>query len=175
MLETERCIIREYQPEDFDALYEIFSDAETMAHYPHPFSKEEVQGWMQRNYDRYKTFGFGLWAVVLKETNEVIGDVGITMQMINGTIKPEVGYHINKKYWRQGLAKECSHEVLRWVFESTPFQEIYSYMKYTNVGSFSTAEGNGFKCIEQYADPVNEYTKVYLLTREEWIAQNAQK
>lgn len=46
---------------------------------------------------QYKIFGFGLWAVVLKETDEVIGDCGLTMQIINGQIKPEIGYHIRKR------------------------------------------------------------------------------
>lgn len=33
---------------------------------------------------RYESEGFGLWAVVLKETGEMIGDCGITMQNIHG-------------------------------------------------------------------------------------------
>ena len=32
MIETERLLLREYTPDDFDALYEIVSDPETMAH-----------------------------------------------------------------------------------------------------------------------------------------------
>ncbi|MDO4483832.1 MAG: GNAT family N-acetyltransferase [Clostridia bacterium] len=104
ILETPRLLLREFLPEDHAALCEIFCDAETMAHYPHPFSEEEVQMWIDRNLDRYETYGSGLWAVVRRDTGEVIGDCGLTMQMIHGRLKPEVGFHINKKYWRQGYA-----------------------------------------------------------------------
>ena len=36
-LQTDRLILREYTLDDFDALYEIMSDADTMQHYPAPF------------------------------------------------------------------------------------------------------------------------------------------
>lgn len=38
----------------------------------------------------------------LKDTGELIGDCGVTMQNINGQIKPEIGYHIRKDYQRKG-------------------------------------------------------------------------
>ena len=34
MIETKRLLLREYTRDDFDSLYEIMSDAETMQHYP---------------------------------------------------------------------------------------------------------------------------------------------
>jgi len=44
MIQTERLILREYKESDFDALYEIVSDAETMQHYPTPFDEERTRG-----------------------------------------------------------------------------------------------------------------------------------
>ena len=61
-IETNRLILREMSPADFDALYAILSDAETMQHYPTPFDAEKVHGWIARNMERYRTDGFGLWA-----------------------------------------------------------------------------------------------------------------
>ena len=43
-------------------------------------------------------YGFGLWAVVLKETGAFIGDCGIFIQNIDGEMLPEIGYHIHKRY-----------------------------------------------------------------------------
>jgi len=51
-METERLILREYTPQDFDALYEIMSDAETMKHYPAPFDEERTRGWIQWNLEK---------------------------------------------------------------------------------------------------------------------------
>jgi len=49
-----------------------------------------------------------MWAVCLKETDEMIGDCGLTMQLIGGEIKPEIGYHIRADKQRNGFAKEAS-------------------------------------------------------------------
>lgn len=105
ILETERLILREYVADDFDAIFEILSDPETMQHYPSPFDEDKTRNWINWNLDNYKKYGFGLWAVVLKETREFIGDCGITIQNIDGEMLPEIGYHIHKKYWRKGICK----------------------------------------------------------------------
>ena len=42
------------------------------------------------------------------------------------------------------------------------------YMKYTNVGSYTVAQKNGMKLVEEYEDPVNTISKAYAITREEW-------
>ena len=107
IIETERLILREYTTDDFAALYEIMSDPETMQHYPAPFDEEKTRGWIKWNLENYEKYGFGLWAVVLKETGEFIGDCGITIQNIDGELLPEIGYHIHKKYWRRGFAKKA--------------------------------------------------------------------
>lgn len=167
-LETERLILRELTMDDFDDLYEILSDREAMEHYPKPFDRDKVQNWIEWNIENYKVFGFGLFAVVLKENNKMIGDCGITMQNIHGKIKPEIGYHINKKYQNHGYATEAAIECKNFIFTNTPFNTVYTYMKYTNVGSYSAAIKNGMKLIEEFKDPVNTKTKVYAITREEW-------
>lgn len=168
VLETDRLILREYAAEDFDALFEIVSDIETMQHYPSPFDEDKTRSWIQWNLDNYKKYGFGLWAVVLKETGEFIGDCGITIQDIDGELLPEIGYHIHKKYWRKGFAKEAARAVRDWVFLNTQYDTIYSYMKYTNIGSYSTALANGMKKVKEYPDPKNTISYAYAITREDW-------
>ena len=168
VIETERLILREYTTDDFDALFEIMSDAETMQHYPAPFDEERTKGWINWNLDNYKKCGFGLWAVVLKETGCFIGDCGLTIQNIDGEQLPEIGYHINKKYWRRGFAKEAARACRDWAFSNTKYDIIYSYMKYTNVGSYSTAIANGMKKVKEYTDEKNKISYAYAITRQEW-------
>ena len=94
VIETERLLLREMNDDDFHALYKVLADSEIMQHYPYAFDENRVRNWIARNIERYRVFGFGLWAVCLKETGEMIGDCGLTMQLIGGQIKPEIGYHI---------------------------------------------------------------------------------
>ena len=166
--ETERLRLREMTMEDFDALNAVLGDPEIMRHYPWTFDEQRVRDWIQRNMDRYRIFGFGLWAVCLRETGEMIGDCGLTMQLIGGVIKPEIGYHIRRDMQRRGYATEAACAVRDWAFEHTPFREVYSYMKYTNEPSARSAQAWGCHFVEEFEDDVNERTKVYMITRDEW-------
>lgn len=170
MIETSRLILREMNMDDYDALYEVLADSDIMLHYPYTFDEKRVRGWIERNMQRYRIFGFGLWAVCLKESGEMIGDCGLTMQNIGGMIKPEIGYHIRGDCQRKGYAKEAASAVRDWTFQNTPFQEIYSYMKYTNEPSAKTAMSWGCHLVDEFADEVNEVTKVFMITKEEWKA-----
>jgi len=165
---TERLFLREMSMDDYDALYAVLADSDIMQHYPYSFDEKRVRDWIDRNVQRYRTFGFGLWSVCLKETGEMIGDCGLTMQNIGGVIKPEIGYHIRHDMQRKGFAKEAAVCVRDWTFENLPFGEIYSYMKYTNEPSARSAMSWGCKFAYEFEDDVNEITKVFCITREDW-------
>lgn len=168
LLETERLFLREMNESDYDALYEVLKDSDIRQHYPYTFDETRVRGWISRNIERYQIFGFGRWAVCLKESGEMIGDCGLTMQLIGGQIKPEIGYNIRKDQRRKGYAKEAAIAVRDWTFENTTFNVIYSYMKCTNIPSYSTAISYGCHQVDEYEDEENEVTKVFAITREEW-------
>lgn len=160
--------MREFTLNDFNALYEIMSDVETMQHYPKPFDEQRVKGWIEWNLRNYRQYGFGLWAVVLKETGELIGDCGLTIQSIDGVLLPEIGYHIHKKDWRKGYGSEAAKAVRDWAFTHTKYNCLYSYMKHTNVASYSTAQAIGMKKVKEYPDVNNGISYAYAITRQEW-------
>ena len=168
IVETKRLMLREFSPDDFEALYTVLGDSDIMQHYPYTFDAGRVERWITRNLERYQKDGFGLWAVVLKESGEVIGDCGLTMQSINGRIKPEIGYHIAKAHQRQGYAKEAALACRDWTFENTPFNWVYSYMKKSNIPSSATARANGMRLVDEFTDNEGEQTVVYAITRKEW-------
>lgn len=174
-LETKRLFLREMNPSDYDALFAVLADSDNMQHYPYCFDEQRVSNWIDRNLKRYQIFGFGLWAVCLKESGEMIGDCGLTMQMIDDEIKPEIGYHIRRDMQRNGYAKEATIAVKDWTFEHTPFNQIFSYMKYTNVASAKTAESYGCSLVEEFEDEINERTKVFSITRAEWSKKRKTK
>ena len=171
VIETERLLLREMTDDDFLALYKVLSNSDIMQHYPYVFDEDRVKGWIERNIQRYMALGFGLWAVCLKQTGEVIGDCGLTMQLINGEIKPEIGYHIIADKQRQGYAKEAAIAVRDWTFNNTPFNIVYSIMKYNNEASAKTAMSYGCKQVNEFADDINEITKVFAISRDEWISR----
>ena len=85
ILETERLYLREMNQSDFEDLAEILQNPRVMYAYEHDFSDNDVQEWLDRQITRYKKYGFGLWAVILKSTDEMIGQAGLTMQPYKDT------------------------------------------------------------------------------------------
>ena len=167
VIETKRLILREYSQDDFEYLREIICDEETMKYYPKAYDENGVQRWLDWCIKSYADNGFGLWAIVLKENGEFIGDCGISLQKIDGEILPEIGYHINKKHWQQGYAKEASCAVKDWFFTNTDYESVYSYMNEQNLPSRKTAEANKMSLINKYDDG-EELLCVYAITRQEW-------
>lgn len=66
VIETER-LLREMTENDFHSLYKVLVDSDILQHYPYTFDDAGVRNWIQRNIERYRIFGFGLWAVCLKK------------------------------------------------------------------------------------------------------------
>ena len=168
-IKTERLFLREMDMNDFDALYLVLADTDIMQHYPYAFDAERVREWIERNMKRYRENGFGLWAVCLKETGEMIGDCGLTLQKIRGEMLPEIGYHIRGNCQRQGYAREAARAVRNWAFRNTDYPAVYSCCKYTNEPSIRTAESIGMHFDCEYPDPVNEITHVSVIRREDLI------
>ena len=171
ILETQRLALREMDPEDFQALFRALGDAENMSHYPQPFDGARVEDWIERNRNRYRENGFGLWAVCLRDTGEMIGDCGLTLQPINGEWLPEIGYHIRRDCQRMGYAKEAARAVRDWAFQNTDFPAMYSCCKYTNEPSIRTAESIGMRFVFEYPDQANGTTHVSMISREDWLKE----
>lgn len=62
-IETERLFLRKMTTADYDALHAVLADKEIMGHYPYDFDEARVRDWIERNINRYKEDGFGLWAL----------------------------------------------------------------------------------------------------------------
>jgi len=64
VIETERLLLREMTKNDFDSLYKVLGDSDIMQHYPYTFDEIRVRNWIERNMERYRILGFGLWQYV---------------------------------------------------------------------------------------------------------------
>lgn len=142
-LETDRLYLREMRQSDLDALRRILQDEETMYAYNGAFSDAETQAWLDRQLDRYRESGFGLWAVVLKKTGEMIGQCGLSMQPWNGRQVLEIGYLFNRAYWHRGYASEAAAACKSYAFTVLNADEVCSIVRDTNIASQNVARRNG--------------------------------
>ena len=148
--ETERLIIREVVPSDLDALCRILCDEEVMCTaYESAFSVEDAKDWMNRHFRRYAEYGFGLWAVVLKEANEMIGQCGLTMQSWREKELLEIGYLFQKAYWHKGYATEAAVACKEYAFSVLNASSVYSMIRDKHIPSQNVAVRNGMKVVDK--------------------------
>ena len=143
VLETSRLILREFRTDDADALALVLSDPETMRFYPAAYDRAGVENWIARNLRRYADDGHGLWAMILKATGELIGDCGLTVQDVDGSNEIEIGYHVRRDLWGQGLATEAARACRDYGFARLPVEHLISLIRPENLSSRRVAEKNG--------------------------------
>ena len=170
ILETERLTLRKMGEGDLDALRIILQDPDVMYAYEGPFDETGVREWLDRQTARYRTDGFGLWAVVLKETDRMIGQCGITLQEYRDAQVMEVGYLFMKAFWHRGYATEAAIACRDYAFDALGAREVYSLIRDTNEPSQAVARRNG---MTPHATVVKHYRGVrmphvaFSITREE--------
>ena len=143
ILETSRLILRELGPDDTDAIARVLSDPETMRFYPAPYDRAGVEDWIARNLGRYAHDGHGLWAMILKANSELVGDCGLTVQNVDGIDEIEIGYHVRRDLWGQGLATEAARACRDYGFAHLPVGRVISLIRPANLPSRRVAEKNG--------------------------------
>ena len=84
----------------------MLSDPITMKHYLKPYDEAGTRRWISWSLDNYKKYGFGLWAIELKETGQFIGDCGITIQNIDGELLPDIDIIFIKIIKEKDLVKK---------------------------------------------------------------------
>lgn len=150
ILETDRLYLREMKQSDFGSLCKILQDEDTMYAYNGAFSDDEVQEWLDRQIHRYQKWNFGLWAVILKETDEMIGQCGLTMQPWKDKEVLEIGYLFERLYWHKGYAIEAAAACKKYAFEVLKADEVCSIIRDTNTASQNVAVRNGMAVVDTW-------------------------
>jgi RimJ/RimL family protein N-acetyltransferase len=114
-----------------------------MRYYPVPYDRAGVEQWIARNRERYKNDGVGLWAMLLKSSGELIGDCGITRQEVESEYLYEIGYHLRRDCWGQGLAAEAARACRDWGFQHLKTDRLISLIRPENGPSQRVAQRNG--------------------------------
>lgn len=143
-LETDRLALREIADEDVAPLQAILSDPLTMVHFPKRFlTQKAVEERIERMRNGYSERGFGLYAVVLKDSGETIGDCGIWDKQIEGREEIELGYHIGREYWNHGYATEAARGCRDYAFGTLGLSRLISLILPENMQSRRVAEKVG--------------------------------
>jgi [ribosomal protein S5]-alanine N-acetyltransferase len=145
VLETARLILREWTPEDAEALFALVSDPEVMRFIENGQPWADIgraQDWIARLNESYRTRGYSRWAVVEKESGRAIGSCGFAPLPWSGEI--DFGYFLAPDAWGRGYATEMGRAALRHGFERFGFAEVTASVAPEHTPSRRVLEKLGF-------------------------------
>lgn len=142
--ETDRLVLRAFELDDFDALFEMLSHPEVMEYSLNgSMSKTEVREVLQKYIDNYNQDRIAMYAVVKKDDQSLIGICGIYKQLVDEIHEYEIGYRLNRKYWGKGYATEAAIAVKQFGFNELQIDRFISIIEDNNVASKRVAIKNG--------------------------------
>ena len=158
--------LRRLTMDDLGALAAIYRDADVRKYFPegtltYEQTKEELE-WIINVY--YGQYGFGLWATLLKETNEFIGRCGLLPWKIDGREEVEVAYLLAKAHWERGLGTEAARAILAYGFGELHLSRLICLIDPANEASVKVAMKMGMS-LEREAEIEGDLTLVYSAAR----------
>jgi ribosomal-protein-alanine N-acetyltransferase len=165
LLETERLLLRRLTLDDADAIFAVIGDRIAMQYFPHGYTREDATKWVERNLRRYDENGYGMFAVVLRNSGEVIGDCGLAQQLVEGLSMLEVGYHLQRCHWGHGYATEAARACMDYAFHKLGAEKVISLIRPENLPSRRVAERNGMQVERQVTFEELPHL-MYAITRE---------
>jgi ribosomal-protein-alanine N-acetyltransferase len=96
--------------------------------------------------------GYGLFAVILRSTRELIGDCGLENSDFTGRPCLEIGYDFLSAYWNQGYATEAALRVRDFAMDNLGIAQgsLCSFIRQSNVGSQHVSEKIGMHRLLMY-------------------------
>ncbi|GIU11293.1 N-acetyltransferase [Shewanella sp. c952] len=152
--ETSRLIIREFNLDDAQAVYD-FNAPEEVCRYTGDAgmctSIEDASNIIENIWlKEYAKYGFARWAVVLKETGKVIGFCGFKNETRIDAI--DIGYRFHPDYWGKGFATESNQACIDYAKANMDFDLVYGEVMPENTGSSHVLKKMGFKFVRQYQE-----------------------
>ncbi|MCM1989176.1 GNAT family N-acetyltransferase [Oceanirhabdus seepicola] len=144
-LETEHLILRNYRIEDFNDIYDYFSNEE-VARYEdfYPMSEDEVKELIKEWQDKDSRL-----VVELKDKHVVIGSIGY---FVDEDDDYSMDFDFNPDYGKKGYATEAGKKLLEHLFNTVDVKEVYGDCDINNENSWKLLERLGFKRIRQIDD-----------------------
>jgi [ribosomal protein S5]-alanine N-acetyltransferase len=145
-VETQRLILRPVQAEDFEALCVLDMDPEVRSYFPEGvLNREEVQKELDRYIREWNTIGFGIFAAIEKQSNQLIGRCGFA-KLSSGVV--EFGYLFLQPKWGQGYATEASRALLAWATQHISVDHITGFAPANHIASLRVLEKCGMKFVK---------------------------
>ncbi len=148
-LTTDRLILRPFYEQDIPVAYTLFEGHPDVFRYDPGYRRtyEQRAARILAYAAENDKNGCGTLAIVLKETNALIGYAGLQFYVLPrqpyATAEVELFYKLGRDFWQQGYAAEAGRETLRFAFEKMNLDHIASVVNAANVRSIRVLERLG--------------------------------
>ena len=165
ILETRRCQIREISMSDMDALFSLYEPAE-ITKYTEPLYDPLQEIEYEKAYIKnvYAYYEYGMWVVIEKKTQKLIGRAGIESRegMPQNTV--EIGYVIQKNKQQKGYATEVCQAIMQYAFQTLGKEKIIARVNPANSASIRLLQKLGFMKTDEYDRQTNE--RIYICKKQ---------
>ena len=167
ILETARCVVREFVPEDLEAIRALYDEeAERFLEAPSEDTEKERKI-LEAYIDRvYRLCGYGHWAVISRQTGELIGRIGFSFPNSSAPgPAPDAtfGYLVRKDMRGKGIAREVCAALIEYGFSQLGFERIGADTALSNTASAKILRSFGFREVARREDQ-----RYYILNKNEW-------
>ncbi len=151
-IETERLILRPTEEQDLKTLWKIILIPEIREKYlickiNEDWEKEKK--WQYKKLEQSLNDDTFMWSIVLKETNECIGQISVQENGEDKTIR-DLGWFIDPKHQGKGLATEAATTIIKYMFEEVCINGIETGAAVSNPTSWKILVKLGFVNREEY-------------------------
>ena len=146
-LETHRLILRRYRIEDAEDMFSNWaSDPEVTRFLTWPTHKSvDVTRYLLNDWiPRYEDGRYFNWAIELKETGSVIGNIAVTI-LHEETEAAELGYCMGRAFWGRGIMPEAIRAVTDYLFDVAGLNRVEASHDVNNPKSGRAMEKAGLK------------------------------
>lgn len=165
-LDIPRLHLRLMELSDLDDLLKIFGDPKVMASFnTTPFNYQQMELWIQRNLTHQVTHGYGLFSVILKSKDILIGNCGLEHMEVGGEPSAELGYDFCSNYWNQGFATEAASAVRDFAFNVLSLPSLISLIRVGNKASRRVSEKIGMQLSDEFTTNGIDYWKYSIESR----------
>src|SRR5215469_4061124 len=138
VIETARLRMRVHRDDDLADLVALAGSweiARWVATIPHPYTEMDGCEWIARVQQNHATGRPRSFAIALKETDRLIGGVGLDGTTGDGSDEPALGYWLGQPYWGNGFALEAAAAVIHYGFRTLGLETIRAYTDPGNMAS----------------------------------------
>jgi RimJ/RimL family protein N-acetyltransferase len=164
-LRTNRLLLRPMVIEDADVIAVMQMDPQVMAHYGNgqPLTREQADQTVLKYHTNCRQFDYWAWAVTLASTGEVLGQVTVGWDELDGRRAVALGYILRQSAWGQGYGSEAVAAVVRHGRQHLRWPCVWAGVSPENIPSIRLCEKIGMTLLREELNPRGQPRRVYVM------------